>query len=55
MLKTEARHTLFWSFEFWSLILVSDFVLRISDFPILLEWNTDQCAELLTSCDVNEI
>jgi hypothetical protein len=30
-------------------------VLWISDFPILLEWNTDQCPELLTTCDVNGI
>ena len=35
MIKTGIQRPLLWSFEFGSLDIVSDFVLRISDFQIL--------------------
>ena len=49
MYKTATRRgPRFWSFEFGSLGIVSDFVLRISDFQIL---RRSAHSVILTSCD----
>jgi hypothetical protein len=51
MLKTRAQRPWFWSFEFGSLEIVSDFVLRISDF--LFSVPGDKVSERDSNSDIS--